>query len=458
MWLIRSFCKLIGWLAVLILGILEIVKCIKVVRWIGSILSITFRCGILCALILYAFFRTLPQQAYFEYEGEIASIYLRNDELVFDNIMTGLTLLRTGTIKVPQDTGMYIETATWHEHATLIYNLHHSDSSGPYGSEKVGGRHLIIRPLGEIHIDPGIKSGTRTRNFITGDYLAIYDLYYHDTTYFLDVLLPRSMRAWSNLGVEKDYPHLPLSFSNHYRSIRDFERESIHNRSNLRIYTPGSISIFSSSWYYLDDDIRRRYSVDIAINSFIHIRGQFKIFDGYTNELIYVTGNKGSSGVRLYNYSLVIHEPYYLNIRMYREASIEGLHHFPVDSFSALNTNSGSVNFSQSTNIRSFAINNMPIHAKKYSEPLIGRLTLEDGIFNVSIFGVVREAWVHNLSLHLSIWQMVTDNSLVVASTILSSFIGLLVINIGKSNRQPSRKYTNVGDKITEAGHNDNEE
>ena len=137
----------------------------------------------------------------------------------------------------------------------------------------------------------------------------------------------------------------------------------------------------------------------------------------------------------LYHYHFVADNFLELHAEVHENTNFNGLNYFYIDSFNALNEGNGKISFAQSANIRTHEITNIPVHAIRHNEPLTGQLFFEDGVLNFNIFGVAKELNISNYSLLPNINHWLVDNTLIVSSTVLSSFIGLLIAQIVNNNR-----------------------
>ena len=402
-------------------------------KWVISVLRPIIYCGSLCVIILYLLFLSLPEDAYYEYNGNFSTIELKN--LSSPSLLLGAPFVQELSSSLAVNDVMkirffggsemtfYASPITWDEKSWEPPSFEYSSSFDELTDTqktKLTGRNLCIRisnelfhnGVGYLDLDPFSRISKHLN-------ILNYDLVQNTLS------LSSSWQPNGNidLSITKQIPQMPVSGSS-------YKYEEVYNRSNIIVKDFDSTSrtyVNSYMFHEIDGIISRvdNYS-DIKTSNFVRLVGCFKIYDADTNELIFSSVDySNTSQIELYNYVLYAENYSEIHVSMYKETQLRGLNHFSVDSFLANNEDSGSIIFRQSANEKTYEISNIPVSAEKYGDQLTGKISYENGELSVNISGVVKKATISNFSLFITIRQWIADNSLIVASTILSSFIGL---------------------------------
>jgi len=382
----------------------------NIIKDIRNIVYITLRGIILCAVILLIIFNILPRQAYFEYYGEVASIRL-------NNILTGNRV--SGWWHAPDHSkygGSYVLRLDNNSRITLIGNQRTSivasamlpESTLTIQYRSIAGRD--IRYDGDVVYVRGERNEIR----LTGQSFEIRVLENRSLDFDLLLICRNELQSifvplyYSNVDllISKEIPRMPAT--------------AYPNNSSVVVRGVESATINGG-----------------AGNNRVQIVGSFEIYDMHTNELVFFADERFDTVVTMYLYRFYANNLYGLRIDVNENTCFGNLNYFYLDSFDAINE-SGRFKFTQSANMRTHEITNIPIYAAKYTEPLTGQLFFENDAFIVNISGIASELKISTYSLFLSINQWLVDNTLIVAATILSSFIGLLIAQIVKNNKNNS--------------------
>lgn len=399
MWPIRFICKwLVGWPIALFIGVIQIIWNTDFAKGLRSIFSIVFRGGILCVIIVHMIFFALPRYAYFEYTGEVTSIRLSNvtispsaawfadvNKIQFGNYETANLVIGnpgTTTFIGDNETFFIARPRNLMQPSELVVSVSRNEEI------TISGRSLVIRPLRIGYDDYSVSVRGR----------------YEGRLFELAVPSEHDL----NLYIGKEIPMIPaLDFPNYSQIFVDGTRVAGINGNNC-----------------------------------LRLTGRFRIYDRRTNELLFTTEGRlyGTFTVTLTNYSFLAYEIHEIRTGIEERTYFRGLGNFYLDSFHAYNENTGEIRFAQSANIRTYEVTNTPVFAIKYETPLAGQFFFNEGIFSVNISGVTRDLSISSYSLFPNINQWLVDNTLIVASTVLSSFIGLLIAQIVKNSRKDIRQ------------------
>ena len=369
--------------------------------------------GFLCYIVLSLLFWLLPNDAFFEYAGEFTAIELTNVTTIpWQSYESSMRIHNTKriTFNVDAETtfdAMAMRTFCCCCSPSLI--AWRDRSTSPH--TEIVGRTIYIRPRIETYpYSDEDNTFSLSVHRVNSGYYNTFDLSL------------QWLNGNTDMSIMKNLPQTPIT-SIYTRGIPDHQR----NRGHMNITNISSAEISS----------RHRFICHSSPHRSIWLTGSFRIYDRYSHELILCSSSVADrdSRVRLVNFSFFVENLPGISIEVVEETSFTNLNLFNLDSFNARNEHSGKVRFAQSAHPQDFNIINAAVYATSYSEPLVGQIRFADGVFNVDISGVVSNAKIANYSLFPNFRQWMADNSLIVASTILSSFIGFIFISKKKDDK-----------------------